>query len=597
MATATTKRRKKGELQNAKCKLQNGRANPQSPIPNPPQKPRANRFGVYTSGIEELMVVDTRTVTASISLVCDPDRGKTRWRAGHDLRHPVGGSSSPVGITGKPYETREIALAAMLSRLRGLLEKVRDREGCYKSHKAACVEALKSLRKYEIRSSKSETSTKAQSTKARKSEGPKMPVCAEDCSDCDNAATCPTEGRYPPTLVHAKAQGRKAAKSASSASSAVPSPPRLPEAKADPIGGNGEASGSDAAKWIHENVCPKGRTERRSTNGSAADVRSPGGTGKKAGDGHQGEIRNPKSETRNKSEIQNPKSKIAGTALVPATPANLPLGDGPALSPSERKDLARLETLIDRGVRASFAAGIALKEIQERKLYREHFATFEDYCREKLGSSRSDAYRQIQAATLHEVAEKVIEKNSLVVTESHFRPLSKLDDDQVRAVFAAVAKRVKPGADGRRRPTMELVAETAREYATPPEEKHEARNPKSETNPKSEIQNPKSADLSGPANSDGEGRAGGQDEELGGRREEEEKTTAPPVPSRKQARQVVTRSFGGEARRKFWYELNGIEAAVIACANEFAHSIWRDEMRAMLRDLLAQFDAASDYVP
>jgi hypothetical protein len=554
----------------------------QSPIPNPPQKsPREE--------LVQIPIDEALKVQATVH-VREGNRGKWQWRYalnGLTWRSDTIWVPNPQGAWGRH--------AAIVAACQAVWNEISDREEGTRNPNEARRLRMAAGEVHRFMDDGCEVKIERKGiTKARKSEGPKMPVCAEDCSGCATAATCQGRGSYPPNLVHAKAQGRKAAKSASSA---VPSLPRLPEAKADPIGGNGEASGSDAAKWIHENVCPKGRTERRSTNGSAADVRSPGGTGKKAGDGHQGEIRNPKSETRNKSEIQNPKSKIAGTALVPATPANLPLGDGPALSPSERKDLARLETLIDRGVRASFAAGIALKEIQERKLYREHFATFEDYCREKLGSSRSDAYRQIQAATLHEVAEKVIEKNSLVVTESHFRPLSKLDDDQVRAVFAAVAKRVKPGADGRRRPTMELVAETAREYATPPEEKHEARNPKSETNPKSEIQNPKSADLSGPANSDGEGRAGGQDEELGGRREEEEKTTAPPVPSRKQARQVVTRSFGGEARRKFWYELNGIEAAVIACANEFAHSIWRDEMRAMLRDLLAQFDAASDYVP
>ncbi|MGD0781248.1 MAG: hypothetical protein ABSA30_00150 [Candidatus Aminicenantales bacterium] len=437
-------------------------------------------------------------------------------------------------------------------------------------------------------------------TKARKSEGPKMPVCPEDCLGCATAATCQGHGSYPPNLVHAKAPSRKAAEEADgierisvvtkvpgvtivillrqnrdggpwilgwsiggvvSARRKLGEPPwpwsdrnaGLAAAATEilaavckprpgnPIGGTAlqiicaavrkfraryeaKAAGGKTAA-----VRPAVSADARSSNGRAASVQSPARNGKAADDGHRGEIRNPKPEIRNKSEIQNPKSKIAGTALVPAAPADLPLGDGPALSAAERKDLARLETLIDRGVRASFAAGIALKEIQERKLYREHFATFEDYCRQKLGSSRSDAYRQIQAATLHEVAETVIEKNALVVTESHFRPLSKLDDDQVRAVFAAVAKRVKPGADGRRHPTMELVAETAREYATPPEEKHEARNPKSETNPKSEIQNPKSADLSGPANSDGDkGRAGGQDKELGGRREEEEKTTAPP---------------------------------------------------------------------
>ena len=60
--------------------------------------------------------------------------------------------------------------------------------------------------------------------------------------------------------------------------------------------------------------------------------------------------------------------------------------------------LAECEATIERGVRSYIEAGEALRTIRDSRLYRETFATFEDYCRERWGWERRRAYQLIEAA-------------------------------------------------------------------------------------------------------------------------------------------------------------------------------------------------------
>lgn len=66
---------------------------------------------------------------------------------------------------------------------------------------------------------------------------------------------------------------------------------------------------------------------------------------------------------------------------------------------AERGHLADLERTIEQGLRTFVAVGSALREIKEAKLYRESFASFGDYCRQRWGFSRGRAYQLINEAT------------------------------------------------------------------------------------------------------------------------------------------------------------------------------------------------------
>lgn len=108
-------------------------------------------------------------------------------------------------------------------------------------------------------------------------------------------------------------------------------------------------------------------------------------------------------------------------------------GDCIPLTEGERKELEACEKQIGRLREAAFATGSALRTIQEQKLYREEFRSFERYCEAKWKMSAQNAYRCINAAKIigvlkesHQVGDK-----DLPTCESHVRPLvDGLEEDQ-----------------------------------------------------------------------------------------------------------------------------------------------------------------------
>lgn len=69
-----------------------------------------------------------------------------------------------------------------------------------------------------------------------------------------------------------------------------------------------------------------------------------------------------------------------------------------ALGVRERTRLAWCETRIERGLATFVEVGQALLEVRDGRLYRAEHGTFEDYCRERWGMSRSRAHRLIEAS-------------------------------------------------------------------------------------------------------------------------------------------------------------------------------------------------------
>lgn len=104
-----------------------------------------------------------------------------------------------------------------------------------------------------------------------------------------------------------------------------------------------------------------------------------------------------------------------------------------SLSPDERTARQSLETRIERGLRLHLEAARALREIRDRRLYRDEYPTFEHYCAARWQIARSHAYRLCDWA---EVAENLVSiGDTLPVRESHARPLSGLTADQQQAAW------------------------------------------------------------------------------------------------------------------------------------------------------------------
>lgn len=71
-----------------------------------------------------------------------------------------------------------------------------------------------------------------------------------------------------------------------------------------------------------------------------------------------------------------------------------------ALTASQQARLATLEAIVERGLDTFVQVGLALAEIRDARLYKQRYGTFEAYCRERWGFSRSRGYRLIRAAEL-----------------------------------------------------------------------------------------------------------------------------------------------------------------------------------------------------
>jgi hypothetical protein len=113
------------------------------------------------------------------------------------------------------------------------------------------------------------------------------------------------------------------------------------------------------------------------------------------------------------------------TATMQASP-ELPLSSH-HLTPRETKELKRLETIIDAGLRTFLEVGQALLQIRDQRLYRETTTSFDDYCRERWGMSKTHANRLIASATTVQALGDV---EITPANEAQVRPLTLLPPDK-----------------------------------------------------------------------------------------------------------------------------------------------------------------------
>jgi len=98
----------------------------------------------------------------------------------------------------------------------------------------------------------------------------------------------------------------------------------------------------------------------------------------------------------------------------------------------ERSRLYQLEETIRQGLNTFVDVGSALLEIRDKRLYRQEYSTFEEYCREQWGMQRAHAYRLIESAKVLNTLSPI--GDILPATESQARPLASLEpEEQVEA--------------------------------------------------------------------------------------------------------------------------------------------------------------------
>lgn len=107
------------------------------------------------------------------------------------------------------------------------------------------------------------------------------------------------------------------------------------------------------------------------------------------------------------------------------------------LSPTEKQILTEYEAVIERGKNTFVEVGHALLEIRDKRLYREKFKTFEDYCQIKWQFNRQRGAQLINAAI--EVTSLPPELSTMVNNERAARALAEVPAENKAEVVREAA--------------------------------------------------------------------------------------------------------------------------------------------------------------
>lgn len=102
------------------------------------------------------------------------------------------------------------------------------------------------------------------------------------------------------------------------------------------------------------------------------------------------------------------------------------------LSAMEQSALTLAETKIERGLTSFIEVGEALSEVRDSRLYREHFGTFEAYCRDRWGITDRRARQMIDAAA---VVGELPTGTTVPINEGQVRELRGLDPEDAAEVM------------------------------------------------------------------------------------------------------------------------------------------------------------------
>jgi hypothetical protein len=97
------------------------------------------------------------------------------------------------------------------------------------------------------------------------------------------------------------------------------------------------------------------------------------------------------------------------------------------LTPHEIDTFAAAEATIERGLQTFYDVGEALLAIRNDRLYRAEYPTFEAYCRNRWGMSKTQANRLVDAA---EVMESLTPIGVIPANEAQARPLAAVPPEE-----------------------------------------------------------------------------------------------------------------------------------------------------------------------
>ncbi len=122
------------------------------------------------------------------------------------------------------------------------------------------------------------------------------------------------------------------------------------------------------------------------------------------------------------------------------------------LSPEEESERLRLERQVER---AFYQAGLALKTLRDKKLYRSNHSTFQEYCRSRFGFTRRSAYYLIDAVGIVDNLKKSeLKVHKLPTSETQCRPLKSLEPQQQRKAWTQAVEKANGGV-----PSAKIVKE------------------------------------------------------------------------------------------------------------------------------------------
>jgi len=133
----------------------------------------------------------------------------------------------------------------------------------------------------------------------------------------------------------------------------------------------------------------------------------------------------------------------------------VPTLEGEQAAAGREKELAALEGVIQRNLRAFYEVGAALMRIRDGRLYRGTHETFEKYCRERWEISRPRAYELVESS-------KVVENLSAIADKKPSE--SESTDTKVSERTQPMdAEIILPQNEAQARPLSRLPAELQRE--------------------------------------------------------------------------------------------------------------------------------------
>lgn len=164
------------------------------------------------------------------------------------------------------------------------------------------------------------------------------------------------------------------------------------------------------------------------------------------------------------------------------------------LTRAEQKDFEQLDILVDKYISGFVVFSLACMEIRERRLYREKFDTWQDYCQTKTGMAKRTVDQYIAAAkayrNLSAIAPNIEDSENdfpLPVNEAQLRELAGQKEDMQQKAWAWVVNHCRNTGE---KPTAKLVRKGVLFFKEAPLQKalNEASKPKlKETKKKPEM--------------------------------------------------------------------------------------------------------------